>query len=69
MNAVTQGVATSVLRHATATGAYRAQTLAMQAFKRMGTPHDIAEAVVFLATDGARWITRSTLRVDGGSML
>ncbi len=41
----------------------------MQAFKRMGTPHDIAEAVVFLATDGARWITRSTLRVDGGSML
>jgi NAD(P)-dependent dehydrogenase (short-subunit alcohol dehydrogenase family) len=30
---------------------------------------DIAAAVVFLASDGARWITGDTLRIDGGSEL
>ncbi len=33
---------------------------------RRGQPSDVAEAVVFLAGDGARWITGTTLPVDGG---
>jgi NAD(P)-dependent dehydrogenase (short-subunit alcohol dehydrogenase family) len=33
---------------------------------RRGQPEDIAEAVVFLASDGARWITGITLPIDGG---
>jgi NAD(P)-dependent dehydrogenase (short-subunit alcohol dehydrogenase family) len=41
----------------------------MQALKRLATPADIADAMLFLATDGARWVTGETLRVDGGSRL
>jgi NAD(P)-dependent dehydrogenase (short-subunit alcohol dehydrogenase family) len=33
---------------------------------RRGQPEDVAEAVVFLAGDGARWITGTTLPIDGG---
>ncbi len=33
---------------------------------RRGQPEDVAEAVVFLASDGARWITGITLPIDGG---
>lgn len=33
---------------------------------RLGTPEDMADAVVFLASDGARFITGAGLPVDGG---
>ena len=36
---------------------------------RMGTPDEIARAVVFLASDEASFITGSTLIVDGGLMV
>ena len=35
---------------------------------RVGTPDDIAAAVLFLASDDAAWITGVTLPVDGGLM-
>lgn len=38
----------------------------LQAFKRRGTPADIAPAVAFLASKEAGWITGQTLVVDGG---
>jgi 3-oxoacyl-[acyl-carrier protein] reductase len=36
------------------------------ALQRLGTPADIAHAVLFLASDHARWITGVVLPVDGG---
>lgn len=33
---------------------------------RMGTPEDIADVVVFLASEQARWLTGQTLHVGGG---
>jgi meso-butanediol dehydrogenase/(S,S)-butanediol dehydrogenase/diacetyl reductase len=33
---------------------------------RVGTPDDIADAMLFLASDQASWITGTTLTVDGG---
>ena len=34
--------------------------------KRMGTPQDVADAVVFLSSDAASYITAQTLNVNGG---
>ena len=34
--------------------------------KRMGSPEEVADAVVFLASDAASYITAQTLNVNGG---
>ena len=34
--------------------------------KRMGRPEEVADAVVFLASDAASYITAQTLNVNGG---
>ena len=38
----------------------------LQAMLGSGQPEDIADAVAFLASDEARFITGQTLNVDGG---
>jgi len=38
-------------------------------FRRLGTPEEVASAVVFLASGAASWITGHTLVVDGGQLL
>lgn len=44
----------------------RQQLMERIPLQRLGTPADIAAAVVFLASDGASYITGSTLHVNGG---
>ena len=43
--------------------------VANNAIKRVGTPDDMADAVVFLLSDQASWITGQILCVDGGFMM
>jgi 3-oxoacyl-[acyl-carrier protein] reductase len=38
-------------------------------FGRMGTAEEVANAAIFLCSDGASWITGQTVAVDGGQML
>ncbi|KAK5048482.1 hypothetical protein LTR84_005572 [Exophiala bonariae] len=33
---------------------------------RIGTPEEVADAIVFLAGDGAKWVSGQTIRVNGG---
>ena len=37
--------------------------------KRFGKPEEIANAIVFLLSDASKWITGSTLLIDGGCSL
>jgi 3-oxoacyl-[acyl-carrier protein] reductase len=69
VNAVAPGVVETDMSNFTKTEAGREVTLGMQALKRVAQPDDIAPAVVFLASDDARWITGDTVHVDGGSKL
>jgi NAD(P)-dependent dehydrogenase (short-subunit alcohol dehydrogenase family) len=36
---------------------------------RVGSPEEVAELILFLASDKARWITGVTVSVDGGRAL
>lgn len=45
------------------------RTLKSIPFGRMGTPDEIAEVALFLASPHARWITGQVITVDGGQLL
>lgn len=47
---------------------YAEKWAAITPLRRIGTPEDVAEAVLFLASDRASFITGQTLMVDGGAM-
>jgi 3-oxoacyl-[acyl-carrier protein] reductase len=49
-----------------ADGPYADQQRALLALDRFGSPTDVAEAVTFLAGDGASYMTGSELTIDGG---
>jgi NAD(P)-dependent dehydrogenase (short-subunit alcohol dehydrogenase family) len=69
VNAIAPGVIETDMSSFTGTEAGRAAILGMQALQRIGQPEDIADVVAFLASDNARWITGTTIHVDGGSKL
>ena len=46
---------------------YAENQRAMTALRRFGKPEEIAEAVAFLASPGAQYITGAILNVNGGS--
>ena len=69
VNAVAPGVVATEMSSFTKTDAGRDFTLSMQALQRLAQPDDIGDAIAFLASDNARWISGDTVRVDGGSKL
>jgi 3-oxoacyl-[acyl-carrier protein] reductase len=69
VNAVAPGVIETDMSAFAKTEQGRTFILGMQALKRIGQPEDVAPVVAFLASDDARWITGTTIAVDGGSKL
>jgi NAD(P)-dependent dehydrogenase (short-subunit alcohol dehydrogenase family) len=69
VNIVAPGpIETGMLDRFTGTEETRTGLLARVPFKRAGTPDEVAQAIVFVASDKASFITGATIAVDGGVM-
>jgi 3-oxoacyl-[acyl-carrier protein] reductase len=69
VNAVAPGVIDTDMSSFTKTDAGREFTINMQALKRIGKADDVADVIAFLASNDARWITGTSIAVDGGTKL
>lgn len=72
VNAISPGpidtpIWSSAARTAEQLNRLKASLVAAVPLGRLGTPHDIADAVVFLASDDSTFITGTELFVDGGA--
>jgi NAD(P)-dependent dehydrogenase (short-subunit alcohol dehydrogenase family) len=68
VNAICPGVIRTAMVERVCAGSaeVEAQFTAMEPVGRMGTPDEVAEAVVWLCSDAASFVTGVTLPVDGG---
>ena len=69
VNAVAPGVVDTDMSSFAKSDQGRATVLGMQALQRLAQPDDLADTIAFVASDAARWVTGTTVRVDGGSKL
>lgn len=60
------GTDTDMGHAAASTPEARAFVESLHAMKRLASPHEVAKAALFLASDAASFVTGSTLFVDGG---
>lgn len=68
VNSLAPGFIGQTAFHSTFTApAAQEQIIAGVPLKRAGTPDEVAAAVLFLASDGAAYITGSTVDIDGGA--
>jgi len=68
VNAVAPGVIKSAMSDAIPDN-IKMMMLAIIPLQRLGTAEEVADAVLFLASDASRYITGQVLRVDGGLMM
>jgi len=66
VNAVAPGAIDTPGANQSSSEDVKKQTIAAIPWKRMGIPEDIANAVVFLASDRSEYITGQIIAVDGG---
>jgi NAD(P)-dependent dehydrogenase (short-subunit alcohol dehydrogenase family) len=69
VNAVSPGVTDTAMNPWLQTLEGQALAKGMQALQRIGTPNDIAAAVLFLASPEAGWVTGMCLEASGGMKL
>ncbi|HEY0316324.1 MAG TPA: SDR family oxidoreductase [Sphingomonas sp.] len=70
VNAIAPGaIDTDMAKDFLGTEESREYVKGLQALKRIGQPDDIADAVVFLASNESRWVDGRSLEVSGGSNL
>ncbi len=65
-NAVAPGIIYTPEIARISTPEHRAEQEKLVPFRRMGTPDDVAQAILFLVSDLASYVTGQTLCVDGG---
>lgn len=68
-NVAPGAIRTDINREVLADPAYEAKVLGRIPAREIGTPEDVAGAVAFLASDAARYITGTSLFIDGGLSL
>jgi NAD(P)-dependent dehydrogenase (short-subunit alcohol dehydrogenase family) len=69
VNAVAPGpIETEMLERFTGSADRKAALIASVPLKRAGTPNEVAQCIVFLASDKASFVTGEILRVDGGRL-
>ena len=70
VNAIAPGpTLTGLTRASYAEPERRRATIAQIPLGRLGEPEDLVGAVLFLASDESRWVTGSTVTVDGGYLV
>lgn len=66
VNGVAPGTTATDMYNAAVPEEAKAHMTERTALGRVGTPEDIADAVLFLASDEGRWVTGHTIACDGG---